>query len=24
VAAIVVSRWENELDMATLRRELGG
>jgi aerobic C4-dicarboxylate transport protein len=23
VAAIVVSRWENELDMATLRRELG-
>lgn len=24
VAAIVVSRWENELDMATLKRELGG
>ena len=24
VAAIVVSRWENELDMATLARELGG
>ena len=24
VAAIVVSRWENELDMATLTRELAG
>jgi aerobic C4-dicarboxylate transport protein len=24
VAAIVVSRWENELDMAALKRELGG
>lgn len=24
VAAIVVSRWENELDVATLKRELGG
>ena len=24
VAAVVVSRWENELDLETLRRELGG
>jgi aerobic C4-dicarboxylate transport protein len=24
VATVVVSRWENELDLATLQRELGG